>query len=60
MLNKQCRGKSAGGKSAQTNKNPSKKGNSVSKYEDKNGMEYRPVPKNPSWDGAGEKKDWSA
>ena len=60
MINKQrCTSESAG-KSKQVNKNPSKKGNDVSSYGDTANMEYKPVPKNPSWQGKGEKKDWSA
>ena len=60
MINKQRCTKEAPLKATQVNKNPSKKGNPVSKFADTDNMEYKPVPKNPSWQGKGEKKDWSA
>lgn len=49
---------SAGSGSKQVNKDPSKKGNPVSKLGDKHGMEYKPVKRDPNWDGADKKVTW--
>jgi hypothetical protein len=58
MLNKQRCTSETPGKESQTRKNPSKKGNPVSKYGDTANMEYKPVKKTPGWDGKGEKATW--
>ena len=39
---------------------PSKAGNGVSKKGDKHAMEYRPVKKDPEWDGKQTVAKWGA
>jgi hypothetical protein len=56
VINKQRCGKPSASKAQ---KGPSKAGNGVSKKGDKHGMEYRPVKKDPEWDGASKVAKWS-
>jgi hypothetical protein len=57
VINKQRCGPAKGASAAK--KGPSKAGNGVAKKGDKHGMEYRPVKKDPEWDGASKVAKWS-
>lgn len=55
-----CRKRGAPGKDVQVNKNPSKEGNPVAKLGDTHGMEFKPVKRDPEWEGNSFKATWGA
>jgi hypothetical protein len=56
-MNCRRRGKPSTG-SKQVHKDESREGNGVAKKGDTHGMEYKPVKKDPEWDGKATTAEW--